>query len=180
MLLHTGSHADFTLHHDADGEEAEDVSLARVIGDAVVLDLTPVEPRHAITPADLEAHAPDLQAGDIVLIRTGWTDRMWGTFPDYYADSPVCTPEAAEWLASRDLKAVGFDCFAEESAKTPDFSPTEFHVHRIIGDSGAILLQQLTNLHALPTKERFQFFAPFIKLAGGEGSPARFFAILED
>ena len=180
MLLHTGSHADFTLHHDADGEEAASVALDRVIGDALVVDLTPVEPRHAITPEDLEARAPAIHAGDIVLIRTGWTDSMWGSFPAYYTDSPVCSPSAAEWLAAKELKAVGFDCFAEESAKSPDFSPENFHVHRIIGDSGAIMLQQLTHLGDLPTRHRFRFFAPFMRIEGGEGSPARFFAVLDE
>jgi kynurenine formamidase len=51
----------------------------------------------------------------------------------------------------------------------------------VILENGAILMQQLTNFSQLPTQgRRFQFFAPFIKIAGGEGSPARFFALLDD
>lgn len=180
MLLHTGSHADFTLHHEADGDEAGTVSLDRVIGDALIIDLTPISPGHEITPHDLQDRAPEIIPGDIILVRTGWTDAMWGTFPEYYADSPVCSPDAARWLADKRPRAVGFDCFAEESAKSPDFSPVDFHVHRIIGESGAILLQQLTHLDQVPREGRFAFFAPFMRINGAEGSPARFFAILED
>ena len=40
-------------------------------------------------------------------------------------------------------------------------------------------MQQLTNFSKLPTGERFHFFAPFIKITGAEGSPARFFALLD-
>ena len=40
-------------------------------------------------------------------------------------------------------------------------------------------MQQMTNLSLLPTDRRFKFFAPFVKLRGAEGSPARFFALLD-
>lgn len=180
MLLHTGSHVDFSLHYRADGEEASGVALDRVVGEAIVIDLTPIEPRHEISPADLEARAPELREGDMILVRTGWTNLMWGTFPDYYVESPTCGAAAAEWLAARRPKAVGFDCFAEESAKSKPFSPEDFDVHRIIGDSGAILMQQLHDLHRLPTNRRVPFFGAFMNVVGGEGAPARFFAILDD
>jgi kynurenine formamidase len=104
---------------------------------------------------------------------------MWGTFPDYYAESPTCSAAAADWLAAVRPKAVGFDCFAEKAGKTAPLSPENFDVHRIIGESGAILMQQLHDLAELPTDGRFPFFGAFIKIAGGEGSPARFFAMLD-
>lgn len=180
MLLHTGSHVDFSLHYRADGEEAATVPLDRVVGNAIVIDLTPVAAGHEITPADLEARAPDLQEDDIVLVRTDWTNQMWGTFPEYYTESPTCGAAAAEWLAAKRPKAVGFDCFAEESAKATPFSPEDFDVHRIIGDSGAILMQQLHDLAELPIGVRVPFYCAFVKIAGGEGSPARFFAVLDN
>lgn len=180
MLLHTGSHVDFTKHYQEDGETALDVELDRVVGHARIVDLTDLEPRAAIEPRHLEDRAPAVAAGEVLLIRTDWTDRHWGNFPEYYADSPVCSPAGAEWLASKQLRAVGFDCFAEESAKSKPFSPEDFDVHEIIGNSGAILCQQLFNLGAVPQDERFLFFAPFLKIGGGEGSPARFFAMVDD
>jgi kynurenine formamidase len=180
MLLHTGSHVDFSLHYRADGEEASGVPLDRVIGEAIVIDLTPIEPRHEISPDDLAARAPELRKDDIILVKTGWTNAMWGNFPDYYVQSPTCGAAAAEWLAAFEPKGVGFDCFAEESAKSKPFSPLDFDVHRIIGDSGAILMQQLNDLHRLPVNQRVPFYAAFLNIAGGEGAPARFFAILDE
>ena len=53
-------------------------------------------------------------------------------------------------------------------------------IHKIILENGSILMQQLTNFSQLPVGRRFQFFAPFIKIRGAEGSPARFFALLDD
>ena len=179
MMLHSGSHVDFTKHFQEDGETAEMVSLDRTSGEAVLIDLTPIDPDHDITVADLAAAAPEIRPGDVVLIKTGWSDLAWGDFPRYYVGSPSCSPEAARWLVDTGAKAVGFDCFPERSAKKQSYLPSEFVVHEIIGEAGAILMQTLTNLAELPVGERFQFFGAFLKVKGGEGAPARFFAGLD-
>ncbi len=179
MMLHSGSHVDFTKHYVEHGETAENVLLERTCGDAVIIDLTPVEPDHDITPADLAAASPEIHRDDIVLVRTGWSDRAWGDFPRYYVESPACTPEAARWLVNTGAKAIGFDCFPERAAKKQNYLPSEFVVHEIVGDSGAILMQTITNLGLLPTDRRFPFFAAFLKVKGGEGAPARFFALID-
>lgn len=180
MLLHTGSHVDFTLHVQENGETAADVSLERVFGPALVVDLSFAQANHEISVADLEQRAPEIKPGDIVLVRTDWTEKHWGNFPTYYMESPYCSPQAAQWLIDKGAKAVGFDCFSEYCARLPDFTSEEFIIHKIILENGAILMQQLTNFSQLPTNRRFQFFGPFIKIRGAEGSPARFFALLED
>jgi kynurenine formamidase len=181
MILHTGSHVDFTKHVQAEGETAVDVPLERVFGQALVIDLSFAEANHEITVADLERHAPQIRPGDIVLVRTDWTEKQWGNFPTYYMESPYCSPQAAQWLIDRGAKAVGFDCFSEHCARLPDFTSEDFIIHKIILESGSILMQQLTNFSQLPGGgQRFQFFAPFIKIRGAEGSPARFFALLDD
>ena len=180
MLLHTGSHVDFTRHVQADGETAVDVALERVCGQALVIDLSHVGPHHEISVADMEERAQGIRQGDIALVRTGWTEKQWGNFPTYYMESPYCAAEAAQWLIDRGAKAVGFDCFSEYCARLPDFTSEDFIIHKVILENGAILMQQMTNLSQLPTDRRVQFFAPFIKIDGAEGSPARFFALVDE
>ncbi len=179
MLLHTGSHVDFLRHVQADGETAIDVDLGRVFGKAVVIDLSFAEPNHAISVTDLEKQNLKIEKGDITLVRTDWTEKQWGNFPTYYLDSPYCTPEAAQWLVDAGAKAIGFDCFSEYCARLPDFTSEDFIIHKVILEGGSILMQQMTNLSKLPVDRKFSFFAPFIKMRGAEGSPARFFAILD-
>jgi arylformamidase len=179
MLLHTGSHVDFSKHVQVDGETAVDVVLERVCGEALVVDLSFAEANHEVSVADIEKHAPHIREGDIVLVRTDWTEKHWGNFPTYYMESPYCSPDAAHWLIDRGVRAVGFDCFSEYCARLPDFTSEDFIIHKIILENGALLMQQMTNLSKLPTDRRFQFFAPFIKIRGAEGSPVRFFAILD-
>ena len=179
MVLHTGSHVDFTRHVQADGETAVDVSLDRACGEALVVDLSFAEANHQITIADLETHAPEIRKGDIVLVRTDWTEKHWGDFPTYYLESPYCSAEAAQWLIDKGAKAIGFDCFSEYCARLPDFTSEDFIIHKIILENGALLMQQMTNLSQLPASGRFQFFAPFIKMREAEGSPVRYFALLD-
>jgi kynurenine formamidase len=179
MLLHTGSHVDFERHTVKGGETAADVSLDRVCGDAFVVDVSDLGPNGEITRGAVEAEASDIREGDIVLLRTDWTDDEWGNYPTYYVDSPYCAPEAAEWLVDNGAKAIGFDCFSEYSARLPDFAPEDFVIHKVILENGAILMQHLTNLSDLPDG-RFQFYGPFVKMAGAEGTPARFFAVVDD
>jgi kynurenine formamidase len=170
---------DFTKHVQEDGETAADVALERVFGQALVVDLSFADPNHEISVADMEEHAADVRPGDIVLVRTDWTEKQWGNFPTYYMESPFCSPEAAQWLIDQGAKAIGFDCFSEYCARLPDFTSEDFIIHKIILENGAILMQQLTNFSLLPTGQRFSFFAPFIKINGAEGSPARFFALID-
>lgn len=179
MLLHTGSHVDFSKHVQADGETAVDVPLERVFGEALVVDLSFAEANHEISVADMEQYAPEIKPGDIVLVRTDWTEKQWGNFPTYYMESPYCAPKAAQWLIDRGAKAVGFDCFSEYCARLPDFTSEDFIIHKVILENGSILMQQLTNFSLLPTDRRFPFFAPFVKIRDAEGSPARFFALLD-
>lgn len=180
LSLHTGTHVDSALHCFEDGGTTAELSLDQVCGTAVVLDCTQVQSGGPIAPEDLEraAEQRDVRPGDILLLRTDWTDKMWGRFPDFFTQSPYLTPEAAEWLISQSPRAVGFDFFEEYSARLPDFGSEDFVVHRLLLGQGLPLLEQATSLRLLGAS-RVQFFAPFWKVGGVEGAPARFFAMLE-
>jgi kynurenine formamidase len=45
----------------------------------------------------------------------------------------------------------------------------------VILGAGIVIMEGITNLKALP-RGRVPFFAPFYKIEGTEGAPARFFA----
>src|SRR6476469_1662352 len=114
--LHTGSHVDSPLHCYPDGETMAEVGLDRVIGSALVVDCTDVDSNRPVTVQHLERYADRIRPGDIVLLRTDWTDRMWGKFPEFFTQSPFLDVDAARWLAGRRIKAPGFDFFEEYCA----------------------------------------------------------------
>jgi len=184
MSLHTGTHVESALHTVEEGEAIDEVSLERVIGDAVVLDLTPTEPMQIIDVADLdeanhrlESAGESIQPGDILLLRTDWSQRHIGTHT-YFEESPGLTEEAARWIVETNPKSVGCDFFEEPAARQPGWTAEEFVVHGTILGTGIPLIEGLVNLGELPP--RVQFFAPFYKFSGIESAPARAFALLED
>ena len=174
--LHTGAHIDSPLHVFKDGITTAEISLDQVIGEAVSVDLSFVGANHKITIDDLKRGGADkVKKRDIVLLRTDWTDKMYGKWPDYFTQSPFFPPESAEWLVAKDPKSIGFDFFEEYCARLPDFTSEDFPMHRVILGAGIVIMEGITNLGALPQR-RVPFFAPFYKIEGTEGAPARFFA----
>jgi arylformamidase len=173
--LHTGSHIDAPLHCYEGGATTVDIPLERVVGTAALLDCTRVGESEPVGVAELEGATDDLREGDIAILQSGWTDRAWGRFPDYFTRSPYLTPEAAEWLVARRPSAVAFDFFEEYCARLPDFTSEDFVCHRILLGAGIPLLEGLTGLGEVG-RARFDFYAPFYKLAGCDGAQARFFA----
>ena len=183
MSLHTGTHVESALHTIENGEAIDEVALDRVIGEAVVLDLTPTEPMQIIDVADLEeankrleASGESIRPGDILLLRTDWAQRHIGT-QRYFKESSGLTEEAAKVIVDRTPKSVGCDFFEEPAARQPGWTADQFVVHGAILGADIPLIEGLVNLKDLPPRVRF--FAPFYKFSGVESAPARAFALIE-
>ncbi len=179
-LIHTGSHIDAPVHVVAGGRSIEDLGLGEVVGTAVVLDVHETGEREAIDDGHLEAARERLdrppEPGEILVVRTDWSDRSWGTFPDYYTRSPFLTAAAGAWLAELRPAAVVVDFFEEECAVTPEFTSEDFVVHRAILGADIPLIEQATGLGGVD--ERFEFHAPFVSLAGVEAAPCRIYGVV--
>lgn len=178
MSCHTASHVDSPLHVLANTPTIGEMPIEAFFGEAVLIDVSGAAgPNYPVSAKDLEPYGSEIREGDIVVIRTGWSDKMWG-LEAYFTESPYLTNDAAEWLARRHPKAVGFDFFQEYRARFTDFAPSDFETHRILLGAGIALMEGFTNLGKLD-RRRFKLFAVPIKITEAEAAPARFFAILE-
>jgi len=170
---HHGTHLDAPFHFFDDGKTLDDLPLEWFYGPARVVDLAPqsiLEPATEITRAMLEPFAEAFQVGARVLLRTGWDQRFGG--PEFYEDYPSLSLDAARWIASRRIRLLGLD--------TPSPSVDTLEVHQILlGEASEIILvEALANLDLLPEKVIFCAFP--LKIVGGDGSPVRAVAILEE
>jgi arylformamidase len=173
---HVGSHVDSPLHVVAGAPTIGQVPLEKTIGEAVLLDLTPVQPNEPIGAERLEPHRGKIREGDIAVLRTDWTDRMWNT-PEFWTESPYLTEDGARWLAEHRPKAVVVDFFEEYIARFVDFQAEEFVVHLVLlRDHDIAIVENATNLGAL-SRERFRLFAAPMKIMDSEGGPTRIFAM---
>jgi kynurenine formamidase len=109
-----------------------------------------IEKGTVISKADLEAglkmYNVTLREGDIVIIHTGWGD-LFEQFPaknaEYNSGEPGIGKEAAAWLATQKVVAVGSDSWAVEVI--PSENPKEaFMVHNILlTDNGIHIIENV-------------------------------------
>ncbi|MDJ0947501.1 MAG: cyclase family protein [Alphaproteobacteria bacterium] len=96
-----------------------------LVGRGVLIDMakhrgkTHLEAGEAISADDLKAAAKaqgvEIREGDVVLIHTGWTDAKLKSEPSaWVSGEPGTTIDAAEYLASKNIMAVGADTWGVE------------------------------------------------------------------
>jgi arylformamidase len=174
------THYDAPAHFLEDGLQNHEVPIDSFIGEAVMIDMMHKEPGSYVTADDLETSAVEVREGDIVVIRTGWTDNAWGTyrFWDEMIGLSTC---AAEWLMSKSIKSVAGDFMLCDSPLHPpedrkwdsdNWSPNHF----TFLEENVVMLEWLTNLKDIQ-QERFLFGCVPIKLKGTDGAPCRAFAV---
>lgn len=189
MAEHTGTHVDAPRHFHAGGATVDALALERLIGPAVVVDVTAparADRDYQIGVDDLEAferaHGP-IAAGTIVLLRTGfgayWSDKARyagtaATGPDAVAGLhfPGLQPGAARWVVARRIAAIGLD--------TPsiDHGPsTHFESHVILAAAGVPAFENVAHLDRLPATGATVIALP-MKIQGGTGGPLRIVAIV--
>jgi kynurenine formamidase len=175
MNEHSGTHVDAPGHSMGDGHPhqtwVDAMPLESLIGRAATVDVHET-PSGSLFDVDalerFEREHGALQAADIVLFNTGWAGK-WALRPDfqpYLRGWPAPTPALCERLVERGVKAVGCDNMALDAPGSKDFP-----AHVILLGNGIPILENLTNLDALPPF--CTFIALPLKIASGSGSPLR-------
>jgi kynurenine formamidase len=187
---HGGTHVDAPIHFAAGQLSADRIPLSRLIGPAVVIDVTSATEKSAdylISVGDVTqwetTHGP-IEKGSLVLLRTGfgsrWPDaeRYLGTAlrgPEGVArlHFPGLHPDAAAWLVrARAIGAVGIDTASIDRGQS-----TTYETHRILAAAGVPAFENLANLEQLPTRGAVLVALP-MKIGGGSGGPLRAVALV--
>jgi arylformamidase len=170
LVNHIGTHVDAPAHQIADGDTLDDIPLERLVTHALTIDVSDRTPG-PIPLAELESQLHHLHPGDILFVCSD-NARNWGT-PAYWTGWSYPDVECARALVECGISAIGFD---GPSADPVD--STTFDLHRLWLSSGRMIIENVANLTELPA--RSQVVVAPIKLAGGNGGPARIFALLPD
>jgi kynurenine formamidase len=112
-----------------------------------------------------------LQAGDAVIVNTGW-GRLWGTDNARYAKGwPGIGVGAAEWLATQGPMLVGSDNMGVEVNPNPD-KQLSLPVHQIMLVVNGIHLLEALRLDELADRRVYEFalIVEPLKIEGGTGS----------
>jgi kynurenine formamidase len=189
---HGGTHLDAPVHF-AEGKESTDrVPLQRLIGPAIVIDVSDsaaANPDYQVRREDLERWAagePTRARGTIVLIRTGW-GRHWPDRQKYLGTTksgaeavpalhfPGIAPDAAELLAGDwQAAAVGIDTPSLDYGQSQSYT-----THQILFRASIPGFENVANLDSVPGTGAYVIALP-MKIRGGSGGPLRIVAAVPD
>ena len=171
LYSHCGTHMDAPCHFVPGGNTLDKQSLETIVGEAIVLDLSPAEPKQLITVADVGPIADQVVAGVRILFRTDWHKR-YGT-PEYRHELPRISIELAEWLVERRVGLIGV-----EPPSVADVNNRQelTEVHQTLFRGGVVIVEGLANLDRIHTAS-VQFIALPLNITGGDGCPVRAIAI---
>jgi kynurenine formamidase len=187
---HGGTHLDAPVHFAKGGWTTERVPLEKLIGRAVVVDVSrecAADANHLVSIRDFEAWEKShgqIGADEIVLIRTDYSSR-WPDAQSYLGTPergpqavarlhfPGLEPAAARWLVERRrIKAVGIDTASIDYGQS-----TLFESHRALAAHNVPILENLSALRELPARGATLIALP-AKIEGGRGGPVRAIALV--
>jgi kynurenine formamidase len=190
MAEHGGTHLDAPVHFSEGRHTAEQIPIARLIGPAIVVDVSAA----AAADADYQVGVSDLEAweaehgripdGSILLLHTGWGTR-WPDRESYLGTSlsgpdavpelhfPALHPEAAAWLVeNRQIDALGIDTPSIDYGQS-----TLFESHRVLYAENIPAFENVARLDRLPATGAYVIALP-MKIAGGSGGPLRIVGVI--
>ena len=174
FCTHIGTHIDAPCHILKNMKSLDQFPVDKFIGKAILI---PCMHEKEISLEYLKPFKERISKTEFILFFTGWQFK-WNT-EKYFDDFTALTKEAAEWLATFNLKGIGFDAI---SADKVDFNEKDLSValkiHNVLLGNEIIIIENLTNLDKLPDT-LFTFQCMPLKVENADGSPVRAIAILD-
>lgn len=171
-----GTHLDAPSHCIPGGVCIDAVPLESLVGPCICIDVSKkAHPLYVVSAEDIKAFEVShgtIQAGSIIVIHTGWSER-WSDRERYRNDFcfPSVSKQAAEYLLDRNVVALGVDTLS------PDLPETDYPVHKTFLGAGKYLIENLANTDKLPATGSYILSLP-IKTLDGTEAPARCVALL--
>jgi arylformamidase len=167
LSSHTGTHLDAPHHFVKNGLKIDQIPLDRLIGKAILIKLKKMK-NCSIRKSDIvlfekkNGKIPDRSS---IFFYTEWQKNLKADY--YFTKNPGLDISAAKYLALKKINLVGID------SPSIDMGTDEsFVVHRILSSNNVLIVENLTNLNKITSKE-FIFTILPLKLKGATGSPVR-------
>jgi len=171
ITSHLGTHVECPMHYKTEWKDISAMPVTAFIGRAVMFDLRDIEPCKLITAVDLEkADQGRIRQGDIVLLKSPF---HFEPFSKGSGDQrPQLGEEAAEWFASKKVKAVGFS----DSVAIERNEEESHKFHQILLSRDVTFIEVMDNFDELSTDIFLLIFLP-LPIVGLDACPVRAIAI---
>lgn len=168
--IHVGTHVDAPFHFDPEGDFIGELDLASLIRPTVKADVreTTVANKE-LSLEEIKAGLPrEPRAGEYLFIHTGWADdHIYDK--SYYLESPYYAPEVSQYVVDSDCRGLITDTAIDKEHDYPN--------HFTLCEGGKVIVENVADLEGLP--DEFTTWVIPVKLARGEGAPARVFIVEE-
>jgi arylformamidase len=171
MNTHVGTHIELPHHHFENGLDAATFPLDRLVGEAVVIDISSWGNNQEIPLKGLKERAEGIiRPGDRAYFYTGF-DRYYRT-PQQHC-RPWFATDAIRWLAeTAGIHVMGVDTSGIEVRNPDGSASTGQPNHELLLGAGIALIEYLANLGPLVGRRFVTFILP-VKVAGAEAFPVR-------
>lgn len=168
---HTGTHTDAPRHFIPNGIGVDQIPASKLVGEAYVADLSSKPIGSGVTGRDLRENLEGKVAeDDIVIVYTGCSEH-WGE-ESITSNYTYLTGDAAEYLVSRKVRAVGIDFLSIERFQAPD--PV---AHKTLLGNGIFIMESLNRATKQFAGKRVLVICMPIKLQNGDGAPSRIIGV---
>ena len=168
---HTGTHIDAPRHFILNGIGVDQIPPSKLIGEAYVADLSSKPIGSGVTGRDLREHLEgEVAADDIVIVYTGCSEH-WAE-ESIRSNYTYLTGDAAEYLVSKKIRALGIDFLSVERFQAPD--PV---AHKTLLGNGIFIMESLSRSTKQFVRKRILMICMPIKLQNGDGAPSRIIGV---
>ena len=170
IYSHAGTHMDAPLHFEAAPGTIDQYPVTSFVGKAWKVIVPVTEDSQLIEVADLCDLPNRFKPGDSLLLETQWS--RFVDAPKYRDHMPRISKGLAQWCVANEVKILGV-----EPPSVADVNNMEelTEIHRILLGGGVIIVEGLTNLDRITSSSVILAAFP-LKVAGGDGAPARVIA----
>jgi kynurenine formamidase len=209
LPLHSGTHFDSEMHIVSGGKDIASIPIDSLFREGVIVDISDdmhdwavIKPRHITDRIEVKK-------GDILVYHTGY-HRYFNGAPEedeerYFLRHPGGDREFAEWLVEMQLAWTGFDCasgdnplntsirtkwrpeIADQFRKQTGIDPDElfpvddlFVMHKVPFRAGVTHVENVGGDIEQVLNRRCLIGAFPIPIVGGEASPCRVVALIDD
>jgi kynurenine formamidase len=180
ILVHNGTHIDAPRHMVEKGVSVDKMPVTQFVKEGVLINLPDKGPNSVVTVKDIAESGVEIRANTIVMINTGWTDKMWGK-PGFWEQMPYLERGVAEYLVNKGAAGLAIDVFPEKPLwRGVKLDPGEVWIanHLALMQKSLPLIQFVTNLSQVGNN-RFTVVAVPLAIKGGDASPVRVIALVE-
>jgi kynurenine formamidase len=167
LSSHTGTHLDAPYHFVKNGLKIDQISLDRLIGKAILIKLKKMK-NSSITKSDIvlfEKKNGKIPNRSSIFFYTKWQKNLNDN--NYFTENPGLDTSAAKYLVLKKINLVGIDAPSIDLG-----TDTSFTIHKILSRNNILIVENLTNLNKITSKE-FTFTILPLKLKDATGSPVR-------